>query len=96
MAKYTVPEGHHAHCCSKCGLVWQHSDDMRGDENAHTCACGEMSWYQHRPDVGVYDRLVRLCKTPCYVGDDRPKDTRHEETPKPKRKRKSRKVLAYA
>lgn len=36
--------GEHAHQCDGCGSIWRHSNDMGGDEAAHTCKCGAEQW----------------------------------------------------
>lgn len=40
----------HAHKC-KCGTVFYHSNEMRGNAAAHRCpACGESQWQQFAPE----------------------------------------------
>lgn len=39
--------GMHSHRCKNCGVIWHHSDEMRGNVVAHKCpACGKMEWEQ--------------------------------------------------
>lgn len=39
--------GTHKHKCDSCGNVWEHSDDMAGNQEAHTCQCGEKQFYHY-------------------------------------------------
>ena len=39
-----IPITHHVHKCEKCGFLWSHSDECRGNQAAHTCPCGEEVW----------------------------------------------------
>jgi hypothetical protein len=42
-------EGHHKHKCNNCGNMWEHSDDMAGNEEAHKCPnCREEQWTKYR------------------------------------------------
>lgn len=35
----------HKHKCPKCGKVWEHGSDCRGNEQAHECPkCGTIQW----------------------------------------------------
>lgn len=37
----------HSHRCKKCGCVWHHSSEMRGNTDAHKCPqCGSAEWQQ--------------------------------------------------
>lgn len=37
--------GFHSHRCGKCGMVWSHGDESRGNVAAHTCPmCGRVEW----------------------------------------------------
>lgn len=41
----------HAHKCGKCGTIFYHSNEMRGNAAAHKCpACGESQWEQFAPE----------------------------------------------
>lgn len=48
---YRSPKGRHRHHCAPCNTVWEHSDERRGDEAAHTCpGCGRLlapSWCRY-------------------------------------------------
>lgn len=50
----------HKHKCRGCGFVWEHSEAMRGNEDAHTCVCGREEW--RRMDD---DSLIVACFRGC-------------------------------
>lgn len=38
----------HSHKCGACGLLWHHSNEMRGIPEAHKCPrCGAAQWQQY-------------------------------------------------
>jgi hypothetical protein len=57
---YVSPTGYHRHKCGKCGCIWEHSNDMRGNDDAHKCPkCSEEQWVQYRGNCipCVYQKL---------------------------------------
>lgn len=41
----------HAHKCKKCSTVFYHSNEMRGNVEAHKCpVCGASEWDQFAPE----------------------------------------------
>lgn len=45
---YVSPDGMHRHKCESCHTVWEHSDNMAGNNFHHKCPkCGEEEWFRY-------------------------------------------------
>lgn len=59
-AERLVSRNEHKHLCKKCGACWRHGNDNKGDEEAHTCECGNEVWSRHwaRKDRKYLNELI--------------------------------------
>lgn len=61
---YITPVGYHKHMCDYCNCVWEHSDQMAGNDEAHKCpSCGNWQWTKYRgacePTVMAINTLTK-------------------------------------
>lgn len=52
--------GHHWHKCDECGYVWEHADEMSGNDEAHQCVCGEYQFYKYFG--AICDSVSECCR----------------------------------
>lgn len=63
---YVSPEGYHRHKCNNCGHIWEHSDCMAGDDDAHKCTkCGEEQWEKYKGN----SIPCTICRIDPYVAN---------------------------
>lgn len=59
----------HAHKCGKCGCLFFHSNEMKGNAAAHRCPiCGESQWAQFQPENAKLPRFESALTSPATPG----------------------------
>jgi predicted Zn-ribbon and HTH transcriptional regulator len=50
-ARALDPDLMHSHKCGKCGFVWEHANEFKGNVKAHTCPkCETEQWERYDGD----------------------------------------------
>jgi hypothetical protein len=62
---YQSPFGCHRHRCGNCHHIWEHSDDMMGNEEEHKCPeCKEEQWTKYFGSGAPVTKSAIACR-PC-------------------------------